>query len=99
VQAEAAELKSGLLEPMRKAADMVENHLEGILAHWKQGLTTAFLEGLNSLFSATKRKARLSLYGVSDGHARLRRQQTGNPLLWLITHYKRRGTGKTHFEP
>jgi transposase len=58
VQAEAAELKSGLLEPMRKAADMVERHLEGILAHWQQGLTTAFLEGLNSLFSATKRKAR-----------------------------------------
>jgi transposase len=58
VQAEAAELKSGLLEPMRKAADMVERHLEGILAHWRQGLTTAFLEGLNSLFSATKRKAR-----------------------------------------
>jgi transposase len=58
VQAEAAALKSGLLEPMRNAADMVERHLEGILAHWRQGLTTAFLEGLNSLFSATKRKAR-----------------------------------------
>jgi transposase len=58
VQAEAAELKSGLLEPMRRAAEMVERHLEGILAHWRQGLTTAFLEGLNSLFSATKRKAR-----------------------------------------
>jgi len=43
---------------MRKAAQMVENHLEGILAHWKEGLTTAFMEGLNSLFSATKRKAR-----------------------------------------
>lgn len=43
---------------MCKAAQMVERHLEGILAHWKQGLTTAFLEGLNSLFSATKRKAR-----------------------------------------
>jgi transposase len=43
---------------MRKAADMVERHLEGILAHWRKGLTTAFLEGLNSLFSATKRKAR-----------------------------------------
>ncbi len=43
---------------MRKAAQMIENHLEGILAHWKQGLTTAFMEGLNSLFSATKRKAR-----------------------------------------
>jgi transposase len=43
---------------MRKAADMVERHLEGILGHWKEGLTTAFLEGLNSLFSAVKRKAR-----------------------------------------
>jgi transposase len=43
---------------MRKAADMVERHLEGILAHWRKGLTTVFLEGLNSLFSATKRKAR-----------------------------------------
>src|SRR5882724_618351 len=58
VRTEAETLTSGLLEPMRKAADMVERHLEGILGHWKQGLTTAFLEGLNSLFSATKRKAR-----------------------------------------
>jgi transposase len=58
VRTEAEALTSGLLEPMRKAADMVERHLEGILAHWRQGLTTAFLEGLNSLFSATKRKAR-----------------------------------------
>jgi len=58
VRTEASALTSGLLEPMRKAADMVERHLEGILAHWQQGRTTAFLEGLNSLFSATKRKAR-----------------------------------------
>lgn len=58
VRAEAAALTDGLLEPMRKAAEMVERHLEGILGHWKEGLTTAFLEGLNSLFSATKRKAR-----------------------------------------
>jgi transposase len=58
VRTEAAELKNGLLEPMRQAADMVERHWEGILAHWQQGLTTAFLEGLNSLFSAVKRKAR-----------------------------------------
>ena len=43
---------------MVKAAQMVENHLEGILAHWKWGLTNAFMEGLNSVFSATKRKAR-----------------------------------------
>ena len=58
VRTEAQAATSGLLEPMRKVADMVERHLEGILGHWKQGLTTAFLEGLNSLFSATKRKAR-----------------------------------------
>ena len=47
-----------LLEPMVRVAKMVERHLEGILGHWQEGLTTAFLEGLNSLFSATKRKAR-----------------------------------------
>ena len=47
-----------VLEPMRKMAAMVERHLEGILAHWPAGLTTGFLEGLNSVFSATKRKAR-----------------------------------------
>lgn len=58
VRAEAQAVSSGLLEPMRKAAEMVERHLEGILGHWQEGLTTAFLEGLNSLFSATKRKAR-----------------------------------------
>jgi transposase len=58
VRTEAESMASGLLEPMRKAAEMVERHLEGILGHWEKGLTTAFLEGLNSLFSATKRKAR-----------------------------------------
>lgn len=58
VKTEAETMVSGLLEPMRKAAEMVERHLEGILGHWRRGLTTAFLEGLNSLFSATKRKAR-----------------------------------------
>jgi transposase len=58
VRAEAQAVTSGLLEPMRQVADMVERHLEGILGHWRHGLTTAFLEGLNSLFSATKRKAR-----------------------------------------
>jgi transposase len=58
VRAEADAMTSGLLEPMRQAAQMVERHLEGILGHWQKELTTAFLEGLNSLFSATKRKAR-----------------------------------------
>jgi transposase len=47
-----------LLRSMVKVADMVENHLAGILAHWKWGVTNAFMEGLNSVFSATKRKAR-----------------------------------------
>lgn len=47
-----------LLEPMARAARMIEGHMEGILAHWTQGLTTAYMEGLNSLFSAVKRKAR-----------------------------------------
>jgi transposase len=47
-----------LLEPMARAARMVERHLEGILAHWTRGLTTAFMESLNSLLSTVKRKAR-----------------------------------------
>jgi len=47
-----------LFASMVKVAQMVENHLAGILAHWKWGVTNAFMEGLNSVFSATKRKAR-----------------------------------------
>ena len=47
-----------LLRSMVKVAGLVEKHLAGILAHWKWGLTNAFMEGLNSVFSATKRKAR-----------------------------------------
>jgi transposase len=58
VKETAAKKGHELLQPMVKVAEMVERHLEGILGHWKDGLTTAYLEGLNSLFSATKRKAR-----------------------------------------
>ena len=43
---------------MLGSAKMVLNHLQGILAHWKEKLTNAFMEGLNSVFSATKRRAR-----------------------------------------
>jgi transposase len=50
--------KFNLFASMVKVAQMVENHLTGILAHWKWGVTNAFMEGLNSVFSATKRKAR-----------------------------------------
>jgi len=58
VKKTAAQAGHELLQPMAQVADMVQRHLQGILAHWKAGLTTAFMEGLNSLFSATKRKAR-----------------------------------------
>jgi transposase len=47
------------MNPMKRVADTVERHLDGILAHWTTGwLSTGFLEGLNSVFSAVKRKAR-----------------------------------------
>jgi transposase len=47
-----------VLDAMVKVADTIESHLEGILAYWTAKITNAFLEGLNSLFSGTKRKAR-----------------------------------------
>jgi len=47
-----------LFSSMDKLANMIADHLPGILAHWKSRLTNAFMEGLNSVFSATKRKAR-----------------------------------------
>jgi transposase len=50
--------KTSLFLSMVKLAGMIESHLVGILAHWKWGVTNAFMEGLNSVFSATKRKAR-----------------------------------------
>jgi len=58
VRAVARKYSATLLAPMVKAAEVVERHLAGILAHWKWGVTNAFMEGLNSLFQATKRKAR-----------------------------------------
>lgn len=43
---------------MVKAAGMIERHPEGVMAHWTRRITEAFLEGLKSVFSAVKRKAR-----------------------------------------
>jgi len=43
---------------MLACAKMIESHLPGILSHWKRRTTNAFLEALNSVFSAVKRKAR-----------------------------------------
>lgn len=48
-----------IMKPMKKAVETIQNHWDGILAYWSSGkLTTAYLEGLNSVFSAVKRKAR-----------------------------------------
>jgi len=49
---------NNLLRVMVKVAEMIEKHLAGILTHWKWGMTNIFMEGLNSVFSATNRKAR-----------------------------------------
>jgi transposase len=53
-----ADRLGALLTPMKRVADTIEAHLEGVLAHWQDRLTTGFMEGLNSVFSAVKRKAR-----------------------------------------
>ncbi len=46
------------IEVTKTASDFDQRRLDGIVAHWKWGVTNAFMEGLNSVFSATKRKAR-----------------------------------------
>jgi len=48
---------AALIADMVKAADMIALHLPGILAHWVRHTTNAFLGGLDSVFSAVKRKA------------------------------------------
>lgn len=47
-----------LFAKMVSCAAMIEKHLPGILAYWERKTTNAYLEGLNSVFSAVKRKAR-----------------------------------------
>ena len=47
-----------IFRPMLRASKTVFRHLGGIMAHWHHRLTNAYMEGLNSVFSATKRKAR-----------------------------------------
>ena len=49
---------AGALAPLEKAVATIRRHLEGILNHWLGELSTAYMEGLNSVFSAVKRKAR-----------------------------------------
>jgi transposase len=51
-------LTGNLLEPMARKDQMREGQSEGILARWTRGMTIAFMEGLNRLFSTVKRLAR-----------------------------------------
>jgi len=46
------------VEPMKAVARMIRNHLEGIVAWARTRMTNGFLEALNGLFQAAKRKAR-----------------------------------------
>ena len=50
--------KGYLFKPMVSAAKSVLNHLDGIISFAESRITNAFMEGLNSVFSAVKRKAR-----------------------------------------
>ena len=58
VHKKAKKAPKSLLMPMIKISEMIQRHKEGILAYWDGKITNAFMEGLNSVFSATKRKAR-----------------------------------------
>ncbi len=61
------------VEPMKEVARLIRNHLPGIVAWTQSRLTNGFLEALNGLFQAAKRKAR--------GYTRF---QTMRTVLFLI---------------
>jgi transposase len=46
------------VEPMKEVASMIPNHFEGVLAWVTSRQTNGFLEAINGLFQAAKRKAR-----------------------------------------
>jgi len=50
--------KGYLFKPMVAAAKSILSHFEGIISFASSRITNAFMEGLNSVFSAVKRKAR-----------------------------------------
>jgi transposase len=54
----AGKYKPAILADMVRCATTFEREIEGILAHWQGRITNAFMEGLNSVFSAVVRKAR-----------------------------------------
>lgn len=46
------------LAPMKRAAATIIKHWDGVVSYFRTGLTTAVLEGINSLIQAAKAKAR-----------------------------------------
>ena len=46
------------VEPMKEVAKMIRSHFDGIVAWAQTRQTNGFLEALNGLFQAAKRKAR-----------------------------------------
>jgi transposase len=46
------------VEPMKEVASLIRNHIEGIVSWARTRRTNGFLEALNGLFQAAKRKAR-----------------------------------------
>jgi len=46
------------LNPLKKFAESLTKHFDGIIARWRHGTSNAVLEGINSVFSAVKRRAR-----------------------------------------
>ena len=61
------------VEPMKQVATMIRNHFDGIVAWTRSRQTNGFIEAINGLFQAAKRKAR--------GYNRL---QTMKTVLFLI---------------
>ena len=50
--------KDCLFKPMVAAAESILSHFDGIMSFAHSRITNAFMEGINSVFSAVKRKAR-----------------------------------------
>jgi transposase len=49
---------SSKIEPMKEVANMIREHFDGVIAWVYSRQTNGFLEAINSLFQAAKRKAR-----------------------------------------
>ena len=58
VRKKARQARFNLLAAMVKVAKCIENHLAGILKHWDQRITNAYMEGINNMFQMVKRRAR-----------------------------------------